>query len=111
MKAVEPTKAKDIDAESMASQATFSSTVSLLKNSMKSKFARKDTEAEKKSSSRKSLPKDIKTRKFLPPPDTAGESSLTVWPQIRSLGKLEADGFHAARQRTAEAYMFVAQYK
>lgn len=61
VKAVEATKAKDIDAESMASQATFSSTVSLLKNSMKSKFARKDAEVEKKPSSKKSLPKDIKT--------------------------------------------------
>jgi hypothetical protein len=78
---------------------------------MKSKFARKDAEAEKKPSSKNSLPKDIKTRKFFPPVDTAGESNLTVWPQIQSPGKLKADVFHSARQRTAEAYMFIAQYK
>jgi len=103
MKASNP--AKEVDAASIASTSTFSSTVSLLKTkakrtlpvSYKEYRARKDAEdaaasstvysSEKPKSSKKSLPKDPKTRKWLPP----------LNPE--------------ARQRTTEAYMYIGMMK
>ena len=120
---MKPTKpAKEVDTASIASTSTFSSTVSLLKTkakrtlpiSYKDHRARKDaeeaaasstvySEVEKKNS-KKSLPKDPKTRKWLPSLDPAGERWIValVWMKLM---------IDIARQRTAEAYMFIAANK
>jgi hypothetical protein len=62
VKATKP--AKDVDAASMMSTSTFSSTVGLIKSKIQDHKAHKETKKEKKP-----LPKDTKSRKYREPID------------------------------------------
>ncbi|KAF4637280.1 hypothetical protein G7Y89_g802 [Cudoniella acicularis] len=104
VKATEPSKTeKDMDAASVASTSTFSSTVSLLKGSIKSKLpisykAHKAQKELKEAAARSTAEfegKPVKKSKALP-----SDYSKT--------GKFSPLVDYEARQRTAEAYMIHA---
>ncbi|KAE8450536.1 hypothetical protein EG329_006267 [Mollisiaceae sp. DMI_Dod_QoI] len=91
---IRPTKpAKEVDAASIASTSTFSSTVSLLKDKAK-----------------RTLPnsyKDYRARKDAEPAATATNVTSEKEPKKKSLPK----DSKTPRQRTAEAYMIHAMTK